>query len=183
MQGRGRSRKQPSGPNLPQELSVQGHPLWGHGGTPVPQEHSWEPQTTAGEPVLKGHTEIVHLGPNCSVKQTCSVTRAALFMYFIYFHRGIEAIDKHTEPCKERKQITGGITMKMKRGSHHSASLPAGAGLRTSAVRNRFLPLALTYSDLHSFWPSVPAGGSGTRSVPPGFAALSSLVPRHLQTR
>lgn len=105
MQGRGCSRKQPSGPNLPQELSLQEHPLWGHGGTPAPQEHSWEPQTTAGEPVLKGHTEIVHFGPNCSVEQTCSVIRGALFMYFIYFHRGIEAIDRHTEPCKERKQI------------------------------------------------------------------------------
>lgn len=104
-------------------------------------------------------------------------------MYFIYFHRGVKAIDRHTEPCKERKQITGGITMKMKRSSHRPASLPAGAGLGTSVFRNRFLPLAPTYSDLHSFWPSVPAGGSGTRSVPPGFAALSSLVPRHLQTQ
>ena len=72
-------------------------------------------------------------------------------MYFIYFHRGVKAIDRHTEPCKERKQITGGITMKMKRSSHRPASLPAGAGLGTSVFRNRFLPLAPTYSDLHSF--------------------------------
>ena len=101
----------------------------------------------------------------------------------LYFHRGVEAIDRHTQPCKERKQITEGLTMKMKCGSHGSTSLPAGAGLRTSAFKHHFLLLAPTYSDLHSFWPSVPAGGSGTRSVPPGFAALSSLVPRHLQTR
>lgn len=88
----------------------------------------------------------MRLGPNCSVKQTCSVIRGALFMYFIYFHRGVKAIDRHTEPCKERKQITGGITMKMKRSSHRPASLPAGAGLGrvcSGTVSSLWLPLTL----------------------------------------
>lgn len=45
------------------------------------------------------------------------------------------------------------------------------------------IPAPATHSDLHSSWPSTLAGASEARSVPPGFAALSSLVPKHLQTR
>lgn len=61
-------------------------------------------------------------------------------------------------------------------------TLPSWRRSETSNGATSALRLA-TYSDLHSFWPSVPAGGSETHSVPPGFVAPSSLVPRHLQTQ